>query len=322
MAQAVDASTGTLYMANKASNTVTVDGEGGTKLQTPARWSVSTGTEAGRSRSRSVSVHKVFVANAGSTFTDVHLHRHLQQTMNPVVAARPPKSLSGGHLEQPDVARRVGLDPLRGEQQRHRRDLRCHQQHILGHGYAAVVHRSRRLWLSMPPTARSMSLMASHSRIEYFNARKLQRDDQSGCCATPTTSLRRERSGRPCRRTRQPLRRQCRQRWRNLGRQPGHPCGGQAPSRPVAGLTGIDGTGLVQSIGMSPDNQEGARHCSVGLTFPGDVMATIDPTTNSIIAHGWPRDQDRHHGPAGQRRHPGYVWVTDEIEQALTWSRT
>ena len=44
---------------------------------------------------------------------------------------------------------------------------------------------------------------------------------------------------------------------------------------------GTNGIGKVQSIGMSPDNQE-VLAVLVGLDFPGDVMATINTSTQAI----------------------------------------
>ena len=44
-----------------------------------------------------------------------------------------------------------------------------------------------------------------------------------------------------------------------------------------------NGTGAVQSIGMSPNNAE-VLAVLTGLGFPGDVMATINPSTQAITA--------------------------------------
>ena len=68
-------------------------------------------------------------------------------------------------------------------------------------------------------------------------------------------------------------------------------------------VTGIDGTGLVQSVGLSPG---GTQVLAVldGLGFPGDVMATIDPTTQTIVSTVNLETGADTMGAAGQRRHP------------------
>ncbi len=68
-------------------------------------------------------------------------------------------------------------------------------------------------------------------------------------------------------------------------------------------VNGIAGIGLVQSVGLSPGGNQVLAVLD-GLSFPGDVLATINPTTQSDRRDGQPRDGYRHDGSAGQRRHP------------------
>ncbi len=82
VAQAVDPSTGTLYVANENSNTVTVDGEGDGRNNTTAA-SVSTGS-APDAVALDATDQKVFVANFvrqltdGVSFQYLQRHRHLE----------------------------------------------------------------------------------------------------------------------------------------------------------------------------------------------------------------------------------------------------
>ena len=62
-----------------------------------------------------------------------------------------------------------------------------------------------------------------------------------------------------------------------------HPCGHSRRSRPVRRRQGLDGSAVVRSIGLSPGGTEIFAVLD-GLSFPGDVLATINPTTQTIIA--------------------------------------
>ena len=72
-----------------------------------------------------------------------------------------------------------------------------------------------------------------------------------------------------------------------------------------------NGTGVVQSIGMSPDNHEvlAVLH---GLNFPGDVMATISPSTQSITSTVSLETGTDTMGQLVSDGTLGYAWVTDE----------
>ena len=72
-----------------------------------------------------------------------------------------------------------------------------------------------------------------------------------------------------------------------------------------------NGTGVVQSIGLSPDSNEVLAVLN-GLGFPGDVMATIDTSTQSITSTV---NLETGTDSMGQLVSDGtldYVWVTDE----------
>ena len=72
-----------------------------------------------------------------------------------------------------------------------------------------------------------------------------------------------------------------------------------------------NGTGVVQSIGLSPDGNEVLAVLN-GLGFPGDVMATINTSTQSITSTV---NLETGTDSMGQLVSDGtrdYVWVTDE----------
>ena len=73
----------------------------------------------------------------------------------------------------------------------------------------------------------------------------------------------------------------------------------------------IDGNGVVQSIGLSPDGNEVLAVLN-GLTFPGDVLATIDPATQTITSTVNLETGTDTMGQLVSDGTLGYVWVTDE----------
>ena len=120
---------------------------------------------------------------------------------------------------------------------------------------------------------------AANNRIEYFNAATCNAHDHDGMLEPTGDRPRWQRSGglgrrRTCGR---PLRRKCWKRGRDLGGEPEHPHGGHDHSDEPD----LNGTGVVQSIGLSPDGNEVLAVLN-GLSFPGDVMATINTSTESI----------------------------------------
>ena len=72
-----------------------------------------------------------------------------------------------------------------------------------------------------------------------------------------------------------------------------------------------NGTGLVQSIGLSPDGTEVLAVLN-GLSFPGDVMATVNTSTNTISSTVSLETGTDAMGQLVSDGTRGYVWVTDE----------
>ena len=100
VAQAVDPSTGTLYIANKPDGTVSVDSEGGTNAYNAVQAStVSTGSGPD-AVALDASVGKVYVANAGSSTLTAFSTGACNQT-NTSGCSSPTQVPSNGHLNAP-----------------------------------------------------------------------------------------------------------------------------------------------------------------------------------------------------------------------------
>ena len=72
-----------------------------------------------------------------------------------------------------------------------------------------------------------------------------------------------------------------------------------------------NGTGVVESIGLSPDSNE-VLAVLKGLNFPGDVMATINTSTNTISSTVSLETGTDAMGQLVSDGTRDYVWVTDE----------
>ena len=101
MAQAVDPSTGTLYIANKSSNTLSVDSEGSTSNPTnlPPQLGLDRRRLGPRRRRTGCGCGKVFVANSNSTLTVVSTSSCNQSTTTGCASST--QIPSGGDLSSP-----------------------------------------------------------------------------------------------------------------------------------------------------------------------------------------------------------------------------
>ena len=309
VAQAVDPSTGTLYVANKSSNTVSVDSEGSASGPTDFAnaFSVSAGTRPD-AVALDASAGKVFVANAGGTLTVITTATCNQATTTGCSA--PSQIASGGHLSAPDALAVSGSTLYVGNT----------------NGTVAVYNTTTNAWVATVnllatsvPTALAVDASdgvlyvadgSSNNRVEYISTANCNAITATGCTATPSTV-----SG-------------------TLGHDPvtmtvasgaGDLYVGDAGTGggiSVVSLTNHsvvktiptsqtdNGTGLVQSLGMSPNNTE-VFAVLTGLGFPGDVMATINPSTQSISATV---SLQNGADPMGQLVSDGtrdYVWALD-----------
>ena len=308
VAQAVDTSTGTLYIANKSDGTVSVDSEGGSNAYNAVQaGTVSTGSGPD-AVALDPSVGRVFVANAGSSTLTVFSTSTCNRT-NTGGCGSPTLVPSGGHLNAPAALAANGSTLYVGN----------------GNGTVAVysVSASATTWvatvtlavLSVPgalavDTANGFVYVAdkNNSRVEYFSATTCNATTTSGCAAAPSSVA--------------------------VGNTPA--------ALVVAGIVGDlyvanvgigggvtvisltthavvktistsqpgNGTGLVQSIGMSPDNHEVLAVLN-GLSFPGDVMATINTSTQSIGSTVGLQNGSDNMGQLVSDGTLGYAWVTD-----------
>ena len=308
VAQAVDPSTGTLYIANKTSNSVSVDGEGGANASSAGTaYSVSTGSGSGPDAvALDSSDHKVFVANAGSTLTEFS-----SSTCNQTVTSgcgSPTPIPSNGHLDAPDALAVYGSTLYVGNT-----NNTVAVYNATNNGYVTTVtlpSLSHPAALAVDATNGFVYVAdGSNNRIEYFDASTCNATLQTGCGATPTTV--------------------------SVGNTPvaltvasgagdlyvaNAGSGGgisvvslstHAVVKTISTNEGSNGTGLVQSIGMSPDNQE-VLAVLVGLGFPGDVMATINTTTQAISSTVGLENGSDTMGQLVSDGTLGYAWVTDE----------
>jgi subtilase family serine protease len=311
VAQAVDPSTGTLYVANESSNTVTVDGEGDGGDNTTAG-SVSTGSSPD-AVALDATDGKVFVANSSSSTPS--LTEFATSTCNDTTTTgcgSPTTISSGGHLSTPRALAVSGSTLYVAN----------------GNGTVAVYNGSTNtyeatvtLLSGTVPTAVAVDATngylyvadGSNTRVEYFDDATCNATTTSGCSGTPGSV--------------------------SVGTDPDALAvdesagglyvanGGGTGGISVVSLAthavtttisttdpaGSDGTGVVSSIGLSPDGDQ-VLAILHDLSFPGDVMATINTSTNTIAATA---NLQTETDTMGQLVSDGassrdYVWVTDE----------
>ncbi len=307
VAQAVDPSTGTLYIADESSDTVSVDSEGSTADPSDFATAGSVPTGSGPDAvALDSSAGKVFVANSGSTLTVFATSTCNQSTTTGCGSPTPVPS--GGRLSSPSALAVSGSTLYVGN----------------SNGTVAVYNATSNAWvatITLPsgstPTALavdptySMVYVAdgSKSRIEYFSATSCNATTTSGCGATPATV--------------------------SVGADPdalavaagagdlyvGNAGSGggisvvslssQTVVTTIATTQPSNGTGEVRSIAMAPDNDQVLAVLD-GLEFPGDVLATVDTSTQSISATVSLETGTDVMGQLVSDDTLGYVWVTDE----------
>ena len=190
VAQAVDPTTGTLYVADKSSNNVSVDSEGSTSNPSdfvPAA-SVSTGSSSGPDAVvLDAAAGKVIVANdSNSSLTVISTSTCNQSTTSG--CSSPTQIASGGHLSSPTALAVNGSTLYVGN----------------GNGSVAVYSigattatyvTTVTLASGSVPTALAVDSAndfvyvadGSNSRIEYFSSATCNATTTTGCSATPTT---------------------------------------------------------------------------------------------------------------------------------------
>ena len=308
VAQAVDPSTGTLYIANKSSNTLSVDSEGSTNNPTnfATAGSVSTGTGSGPDAvALDAAAGKVFVANSNSTLTVVSTSSCNQSTTTGCASST--QIPSGGDLSSPAALAVSGSTLYVGNT----------------NGTVAVYNASTNAYkttVTLPsssvPTALAVDSTngfvyvadGANKRVEYFNATTCNATTTTSCSTMPSTV--------------------------SVGNDPvamtissssgdlyvanaGSGGGITVVNLSTHAVTTIattqpsNGTGVVESIGLSPDSNE-VLAVLKGLNFPGDVMATINTSTNTISSTVSLETGTDAMGQLVSDGTRDYVWVTDE----------
>ena len=280
VAQAVDPTTGTLYIANKSSNTVSVDSEGsaGNTANFVTAGTVTAGTNPD-AVAFDGSLNRVFVANAGGTLTVFSTSACNQSTTSGCSA---PSQVSSAQLNAPTALAANGTTLYVGN----------------GNGTVAVFSVSSTTTtyvttVTLPsgsvPTALAVDTAnnfvyvadGSNSRIEYFNAATCNATTTTGCSATPPTVT----VGHD------PVALAVAGSAGNLYVANAGTGGGvsvvslstHAVVKTISTSQTDNGTGVVQSIGMSPSGNQVLAVLN-GLSFPGDVLATISTSSKSITA--------------------------------------
>ena len=312
VAQAVDPSTGTLYVANRSSNTLTVDSEGSTS--NPSNFamagSVSTGSGSGPDAvALDTTAGKVFVANANnSTLTAISTSTCNQSVTN---GCGSPTQITSSHLSSPTALAVNGSTLYVAN----------------SNGTVAVFSATPSatmyvttvtLAASTVPTALAFDSGSggsvyvadgANARVAYFAAATCNASTITGCSATPSTVT--------------------------VGNDPVALAISSAPGdlyvanagagggitvvglssklivKTIATTQPSNGTGLAQSIGLSPDGTEVLAVLS-NLNFPGDVMATINTSINAISSTVSLETGTDAMGQLVSDGSRDYVWVTDE----------
>ncbi len=310
VAQVVDATTGTVYVANKSSNTVSVDSEG--TASDPSDFassgSVTTGSKPD-AISLDSSLGKVFVANATSSSLTTFATSTCNQTATSGCAS-PTQITSGGDLSNPRTLAANGSTLYVGN----------------SNGTVAVYNATTNAYVdtvTLPSSSVPSALAVdptngfvyvadgTNDRVEYFDISTCNASTTTGCSTTPATvavgndpiSLAVDAAVGSLF-------------VANAGTGGGisvlnltsHDVTATISTGPS--VSGLDGTAVVRSVALSPDGTE-ILAALEGLEFPGDVLATIDPNTQSITATANLETGSDTLGELSSDSSRNYVWVTD-----------
>ena len=315
VAQAVDPSTGTLYIADKSSNAVSVDSEGSTS--SPASFDTASSVPTGSGPDAvalDVADGEVFVANSDDTLTAFSTSSCNQLTTSGCSA--PTTISSGGYLDSPVALAVSGSTLYVGN----------------GNGTVAVFDTAAEQFVAtvmLPsgsvPTALAVDTTngvvyvadGTNNRIEYFSTAACDGTMVSGCSAVPNTvSVGNDPVALAVDSSSGDLY------VANAGNGGGVSVVSLSTTYPPSLVTTIatnstnqtvklDGNGIVQSIGLSPDGKE-VLAVLKDLSFPGDVLATIDPGTQTITSTVNLETANDTMGQLVSDSALDYVWVTDE----------
>ena len=309
VAQVADPSTGTLYIANKSSGNVTVDSEGssGNPVQLRAmqpRFRPGPDPDA---VALDTSDGKVFVANAGSSSLTAITTGTCNQATTSGCAATDPDRLERSPVG-PDSARGERFDALRRQLQRHRRGVQREHERVRHLSESSALEFTDRARRRRRRRRRVRRRRRAVSGVDYFNASTCNATVATGCAATPATvSL-----------SQHPVSMVVDDAAGSLYVANAGTAGISVVSLsshtltttiPTSG-TGIAGTGSAVSVALAPTGNQVLAVLD-GLTFPGDVLATINPTTQAIISTVNLETTTDTMGALAVDGTRNYVWVTD-----------
>ncbi len=305
VAQAVDPSTSTLYVANKGANTVSVISEG--SANSPASFVNAATAHTGTGPDAVVldaPDGKVFVANTDGTLTVIPTATCNQSTTSGCSSTT---QISIGHLVAPAALAVSGNTLYVGN----------------GDGTVAVYNATTNQFVTTvsllsgsTPTALAVDNTngfvyvadGANNRVEYVGATTCNATTTSGCSSTPSTvTVGNDPVALAVADTPGDLY------VANAGSGGGISVISLSTQTVVSTISTSqsgNGTGVVQSVGLSPDGNEVLAVLN-GLTFPGDVMATIDTTTQAITSTVALQTGTDSMGQLVSDGSLDYVWVTD-----------
>ncbi len=299
VAQVVDTTTGSAYVANESSNTVSVESEGTTanpsNFATFASVTAGTGPDA---ISLDSSLGKVFVANATSSSLTTFATSSCNWTTTSGCTSPTPIP-SNGHLSDPGALAADGPTLYVGN----------------SNGTVAVYNASTNAYVasvtlraSSVPTALAVDPTngvvyvadGTNDRVEYFNASTCNASTTTGCSATPAkVSVGNDPISLAVDATAGDLY------VANAGTGGGisvlslstHAVTTTISTGPS--VPGLDGTAVVRSVVLSPDGTEVLAALD-GLRIPRRRPGDDRPQLTVHHGHGQSRDGHRHPGRVGQ----------------------
>jgi len=311
-AQAIDPSTGTLYVANQAANTVSVESEG--SPANPSGFSTVSTVATGSTPDAvtlNPSRNELLVANQGSSSLTAVPTGTCNQSITSGCSSPTTVTASGGHLSGP-TALAVNGSTL----------------YIANlSGTVAVFAAATDSYVTSVNTLASTAPTAlavdpntgivyvsdgTNNRVEYFAGSSCNATTTSGCATAPgAVTVGNDPVAMTVDSGAGDLY------IANAGTGGGVSVVGLASQTVTTTIStgqpaviGLDGIGRVQSISMAP-NKSDVLVVLNGLAFPGDVMATIHPGTQAITATVDLNSGTDAMGQLVSDQTRGYAWVTD-----------
>jgi DNA-binding beta-propeller fold protein YncE len=311
VAQAVDPLTGTLYVTDSSANSVTVDSEGSTNDPDGFSAAASVSTASGPAAvALDTTDKKVFVADAKANELTVFGTASCNATSTSGCGATTTITNTGNHLAGPGAMAVNGttlyvVNTSSGAVAVYNAATNAYVASV------ALPKSSLPSAIAVDPKKGIVYVADSaNARVEYFSATTCNSSTTTGCATTPTTIA--------------------------VGMVPkslavdgpvGNLYVGNAGSGggvtvislskesvsttiSTANAYGVGGYGLVQSVALSPSGSQVLAVLN-GISFPGDVLATIDPGSETITATVYLESGTDTVGALVSDGVRGYAWVID-----------